>query len=263
MIVEFLGNSGSGKSTLIPILIRLLRDEGLMAMSMTEAIHDDMRKTYLGRIIGSLAPQAWQGPILWRVFSHVNSRLCTAKFALQNPRLMRYVIMSQLRRPIPWQHRRLILRLFFQMVGGYHFLKSRVQPNQILIFDEAFVHRVVHMFVSESEPIKPDQVLEYLKLLPRSDLVILVQSPLDVCLARIHARGLQVRLRDLEAPDIERFMMNAEQGVAIASKYLKEANWEIIEVENDGDLDVCTAELRRSLAEYFLPVGTSAVRQIC
>jgi thymidylate kinase len=254
MIFEFLGNSGSGKSTLIPILIRILQDEGLIAMSMTEAIHYYMRKTYLGRIIGFLAPQAWNGPILWRVFSHFNSRLCTARFALQNPRLMCYVIKSQLRRPIPRQHRRLILRLFFQMAGGYHFLKSRVQPDHILILDEAFVHRVVHMFASESEPIRPDQVLEYLKLLPRSDLVIMVQAPLEMCLARIHARGLQVRLRGLEARGVERFMMNAEQVVGIASQYLKEANWEIIEVENNGDLEVCSAELCRSLTQYFLTV---------
>ena len=163
MIVEFLGNSGAGKSTLIPILIQLLRDDGLTAISVTEAIHHYMRQTLLGRALCRLMPKSLQGPILWRVFSYVTRNLYIAKFTIRHPQFVRYVLSSQLGRQIPWRHRWLILLLFFQMAGEYHFLKSHSRPNEIIIFDEGFVHRAVHMFVSVPEQINPDQVIEYLK----------------------------------------------------------------------------------------------------
>ena len=251
MIVEFLGNSGAGKTTLIPILIQLLRDNGLVAMSVTEAIHHYMRKTVLGRALCRLTPMALQGPILWRVFSYGISKLYIAQFTIRHPQLARYVLSSQLGRQIPWRHRWLILRLFFQMTGEFFFLKSRSRPNEIIIFDEGFVHRVVQTFVSESERPDPDQVVEYLKLLPQSDSVILVKTPLDVCLARVRVRGLQVRLRGLSAQDVAQFMANAERAVNVASQYLRDTGRTIIEIANNDDLDKCAAELRHDVAPYL------------
>jgi thymidylate kinase len=251
MIIEFLGNSGAGKSTLIPAVAGLLRDDGLVAMPVTEAIHCYMRKTGVGRLVCFLAPRAWQGPILWRVFSYGLSRLHAARFTMQNLRLVRYVVTTQRRRPIPGQHRRLILRLFFRMIGSYHFLRSRVQPGEVLLIDEGFVHRVVHMFVSASERPAPDQVAAYLKLLPRSDLVVWVQAPLDVCQARISARGLQVRLRGLEAHEVVQFLENAQQVVSIAAQYLKGMGWDVVAVDNGGAPAAAAADLHRSLGQYL------------
>jgi ABC-type transporter Mla maintaining outer membrane lipid asymmetry ATPase subunit MlaF len=133
MIIEFLGNSGAGKTTLIPILVQFLRDDGLIAMPVTEAVHHYVRNTRLGQMIKFLIPQALQGPALWRAFSYIICPLHIAKFTAKHTRLVRYVAMSQLGRRIPWQHRRLILRLFFQMIGTYSFLKSQAQPAEILV----------------------------------------------------------------------------------------------------------------------------------
>jgi thymidylate kinase len=262
MMIEFLGNSGAGKSTLIPILKQLLRDDGLAAMSALEAIHHYMRKTYAGRLICLLAPRALQGPILWRFFSYFTSNLSAAVFALENPRLISYVVRSQLSRQIPWRHRRLILRLFFQMTGWYRFLKSRSKPGEVLLFDEGFVHRATHIFVSESECLDPDHIAAYLSLLPRSDLVVRIQAPLDTCLARVYARGLQIRLRNLEAPEIEQFMANAERVVDITAQYLENSGWETIKVKNDGDLEASATDLRQQLTRHF-PNPSNMASQTC
>ena len=250
MIVEFLGNSGAGKSTLVPASIQFWRDKGLTAMSVTEAIHHHMRRTVLGRVVCWLAPRAWQGPILWRVFSHTTAKLHSAAFALRHVQLTRHVLASQLRRKIPRQHRRLILRLFFNMAGQRHFFESRSRPGEIIVFDEGFVHRAVHLFVSESERPDPKRVLAYLELVPRSDLVILVQAPLKVCLERIYERGLQVRLRGLKAEEVARFVEHAEEVINIASQYINKAGWQVIEVENNSDAATCAAGLCRNLEGY-------------
>jgi len=256
MIIEFLGTSGVGKSTLIPVLIEFLRDDGLPAMTAIEAIHFYMRKTCVGRLVCCLMPPALQGPILWRVFSWFILKFSIAKFAMENPRLTSYVVESQLHRPIPRRHRWLILRLFFQMAGWYQFLKYRLQQNEALILDEGFVHRATHMFVSESEPLYAEQIVSYLKWIPRSDLVIWVQAPLDTCLARIHSRGIQARLRNLGTSDVTRLLANAEQVVSIAAQYLSDTGYNIIQVENNSDLTTSTGELRRQLSKRLAHLAT-------
>jgi len=250
VIAEFLGNSGAGKSTLLPILTQLLRDDEMVAMSVTEGIRHYTAKMHLGRAVCALAPQAWRGPLLWWSFFFLPYWLHMVQFARQQPRLVHYVIGLQLRRPIPWRFRWSILRLFFRMASEYHFLSSQARADEVVVFDEGFVHRAVQMFVSEAEQVRPEQIAEYLRLLPRSDLVILVKAAPATCLARIQFRGLQERLRNLTAQDIARFMTNMEQVISIVSQYLQGTGWPIVEVINDGDLSVSTAELQRKVAPY-------------
>jgi hypothetical protein len=112
--------------------------------------------------------------------------------------------------------------------------------------------------VSESERLDPDQIAVYLELLPRSDLVIWVRSPLDVCISRICARGLQVRLRGLAERDVARFMANAEQVVSIVSRHIRSAGWQVVEVKNSDDLATCVAELHRDVAQFLSPMTVAA-----
>lgn len=258
MIVEFVGNSGAGKSTLVPILTQALRDNELLAMSVPEAIRHYTAGVRPARALCALAPPAWRGAILWRFFFHLLSMPHLVQFAMQHPRLVRYVLGQQLRRPIPWRFRWLILRLFFYMASEYHFLSSQARASEIVVFDEGFVHRAVHMFVSEVEQVDPERVLEYLTLLPRSDLVILVQAAPATCLARIRARGLQVRLRNLTEQDIARFMANTAQVISIASQFLQDEGWPLVEVMNDGDLSGGTAELWHEVLPYVSQVADAA-----
>ncbi len=252
MIVEFLGNSGAGKSTLVSALIRLWRDDGVTVMSVTDAIHHYMRQTVVGRAVCSLAPDAWQGPILWRVFARTVARWHTAAFIAGHRELARYVWASQRRRPIPRRHRRLILRLFFNMAGQHHFFQAHRRPGEVIVFDEGFVHRAVHLFVSPAEQPDPGRIVAYLERIPRPDLLVLVQAPPDVCLARISARGLQVRLRGLDAEATARFVAHAGQVVDVAARYLVADGVEVVAVENIGDIETSVARLRRFLSNYPL-----------
>ena len=261
MIIEFMGTSGSGKSTLIPCLLRILRDDGLTAMPATEAIPHYMRKTRFGRLICALTPPSLQESVMRAFFDFPLSRFYVVKFAASRPQLASYVVNSQLRRHIPWRHKWLILRLFFEMASWYQFLQ-RQPSTEIVVFDEGFAHRVTHLFVSEVERPDNGRILAYLKLLPQSDLVIWVQAPVDTCLNRIHARGLQVRLRGRNEQDITRFMLCAEQVVDLSAHYLGEAGWHMAKVENQGDLFGCVAELRQAVLEY-VPQTNASGQIIC
>ena len=250
MIVEFLGNTGAGKSTLVSALIHFWCDEGVMAMSVTDAIHHYMRQTVVGRAVCRLAPPAWQGPILWRAFAHTTARWHTAAFVVEQRELARYVWASQRHRPIPRPHRRLILRLFFKMAGQYHFFQGRRRPGEVIVFDEGFAHRAVHLFASPTERPDPERVVAYLERIPRPDRVVLVQAPPAVCLARISARGLQARLRGLDAEAVARFVVHAGQVVDVVARHLAASGVELVVVENGGPLATSVAGLRRSLSKH-------------
>lgn len=247
MIIEFLGNTGSGKSTLIPVLLECLRADGRTAMSVTEAIHTYARKTWWGRVICCFVPQTWQGPVLWRVFGFFFSKVHIVRFSIRYPGLVRFVIRSQLERSIPWKHRHLILSMFFRMLGQYAFLTFWAYQRDILVIDEGFVHRAVHLFVSESERIEPARVIDYLELLPQSDVIVWVETPLDVCLERVYARGLQVRLRRLQSCQVSQFMENAEQVIDVAARYLQSAGRQVVRITNQGDLNLSRAELQEKI----------------
>jgi hypothetical protein len=129
-----------------------------------------------------------------------------------------------------------------------------MRPDEIIVFDEGFSHRVTHLYVSELEEPDPACIVEYLKLLPRIDLVILVKASLSTCVERIYTRGLTGRLSGKSRQDVNRFIASAEQVVNIASHYLKNTGREMIEIENSGDLKACAADLRNSLEKSSLCV---------
>lgn len=251
MIVESLGTTGSGKSTLIPILIRLLRGEGWQAMSATEGIHFYMRKTWVGRLVCFLLPPFLQGSILWRIFSYVYCGWHTVWFVIQHPRLMGYVTRLQFKRQIKWSHRLLILRLYVQMVGWSQFFRCHVLPGQVIFLDEGFVHRATHLFVSEEETPDPEQVNAYLQLLPSPDLVMWVRAPVDLCLSRVYARGVQVRLAHLNPSQARRFFLNSERVCQIVVEYTKKTGWSLIEMDNVNSPEVCAAKLCQAMIQHL------------
>jgi thymidylate kinase len=251
MIVEFLGSTGVGKSTLAPALVQAFRQEDATALSVTEGIHHYMTQTLLGRAVGVVVPQRLRHPIVWRSFVYVVRPWHVLEFAILRPRLVCHVLASQLRRPIPWHHKWLILRLFLGTTGEYQFLTSHARSDEVLIFDEGFVHRVLHMHVSEIESPDAVHIRQYLDLLPRPDVVVWVRAPLDACISRIVAKGLQSRLQRLSTEQIRRFVANAADVARIASLYLSEKNWTIVEIDNSGDRATAVADLQRKMAMHW------------
>ena len=247
MFIEFLGVPGSGKTTLTPVVAHHLRDRGLTAMTGTEAGRPFARRTLWGRMISTAIRQPdLQRSALWLtfVYASIPHRL---GFAVENYQFVRYTIKSQLGRPLPRQHLRLIRQHFARMMGDYQFLKRYMRPDEILIFDEGFLQRVIHLYVSDREEPDAASILRYLELAPQSALAVLVYVPLNTCLERIYARGLRGRLSGKSEEEVAQFVANAELAVQISAHYLQRMGWAIIEVDNAGDLDASQVSLCEQL----------------
>ncbi len=249
MIVEFISTPGAGKTTLLPTVADFLNERGYCARAVIDAARPLARRTVVGRAVGRLAPPAWQRALLWQTFYRY-SQANQARFIARNPELVGMVWRFQWRRPIAQADRRHVLRWFSHQTGVYEFLRRRAEPDEAILFDEGFIHRVVQLFASENEMPEPGAVAAYINRLPRPDLVIHPVAPREICERRVYGRGLWERFQVKSAEETSRFIASAERAVNLAVGLIKQQGWTVIEVDNSGDdPSIARAELWRALAQ--------------
>jgi thymidylate kinase len=251
MIVEFIGTPGAGKTTHIPTVIALLKEQGIQGRTVVEAARSYAQRTLPGQIIARLAPPSWRRPLLWQLFDLL-SALYRLIFFLKHPRLVRQVIISQRRRPAAARIKeRRVLYWFFRTAGYYEFLTRYTRPDEALIFDEGFIHRVVQLNVSTAEEPQAANIVAYANLLPRPDLVIFVQASPSVCQQRVCQRGLWDHFQMATASEVALFINRAHWVVNQAVACVRAAGWMVIEVDNDHrELSEVQDELRRKFGAF-------------
>lgn len=259
MIVEFIGTPGAGKTTLLPVVTDYFNQNGFDAYSVVDAARPFAERTIWAKGV-RLLPISWHRPILWQLFYHL-SKVSRFKFSLENPKLISMVYHYQHSRPISKPDRQHVLRWFFHHVGTYAFLKSHARPNEALIFDEGFIHRVVQHYASEAE--KPDfsHMRAYIDLLPQPDLVIYPVAARELCEQRVYNRGLWERFRQKSPPEVVQYMINAHKVVCEAVKHIKNRGWMVVEVDNNNGPETFAAvELVRKLSQLppFTPDSSTA-----
>ncbi len=252
MIIEFIGTPGSGKTTLMPVVMECLHEYGMRGFSVVEAARPCVRRTLLGKVVNRLTPAAWHERLLWQVFYH-SGTLCQLKFSAQHPRLMRHVIISQWGRPPAADvRRRRVLHWFFRLIGSYEFLTVHLRPDEVLVLDEGFLHRVVQMNASDVEEPDLARILAYVNLVPRPNLVIFSQALPETCEKRIYRRGLWEHFRHKSPAQISRYVANSHRVVNLTVDYIKSQGWTVIEIDNGGDdLTASRAELRSKLTKIM------------
>lgn len=250
MIIEFIGAPGSGKTTLLPTVIEVLNERGICARTVVEAARPYALRTLPGQAASRLAPASLRRAFLWQVFYHL-STLSRINFFLKHPRLIWQVFATQKRRPAgAGLRQRRVLYWFFHMAGYYEFLKAHVRPNEALIFDEGFIHRVVQLNASPVEEPQPNQIMSYIDLLPQPDLVVFTQAPATVCEKRIYNRGIWDHFSERSSAEVARFVANANQIVNLAVEHVKAKGWTVIEIDNgDNTPNASQAELRHKLRQ--------------
>jgi thymidylate kinase len=248
MIIEFIGTPGAGKTTLLPTVAEYFLERDLHAFTVVEAARPCAQRTWLGKIVTQVFPREWQPPLLWQLFCHLST--CHALlFSLAHPRLIYQVLSSQLQRPIPLEARHHALYWFFRLTGYSQFISQRARPDEVLLLDEGFVHRVVQMHASACEVPDAGRIAAYLDLVPRPDLVIAVHAPWEICLDRIYRRGLWKRYRTKGRAEVTRYVHNAHRVVNLAIDHMRSMGWALLELDNGGDDCLSTKEdLRYKLA---------------
>lgn len=254
MIIEFIGTPGVGKTTLLPTVVETLRERGVTAFTVVDAARQFTTRTLLGQAVYRLATSPTREAILWRVFLFL-SLLYRLRFIVRNPWLVVSVLGSQFRRPAKAYSRdRKVLHWFFRTIGDYEFLRSRTRPNEALLLDEGFVHRVVQFYGSAVEEPNPKRIARYVDLLPKPDYVIFVNAPAETCERRIYKRGIWERLQSKSKQEVTTFVANCGTCVKFAVEQICRNGWTVIAVDNSADAPTPASRALR-LALSLVPLN--------
>jgi hypothetical protein len=251
LIVEFIGTPGAGKTTCLPAVKEFFAAQGFQTWSVLEASRPFAQRTRFGQWVNSWAPASLKSLFLWQVF-YQSSKLRRMSFRSENKELINSILRFQRKRPISSTDRHHVLHWFINLTGQYHFLKEHAQDNDILIFDEGFVHRVVQLFASEVETLDEVRIQSYLSLIPVPDLIISPHASLETCFERVYRRGIWKRYKDRDLANVFRFMSNAHEAVSIALDYMRARGWPVIQVNNESLPPVEVAfQLKQQLTQQY------------
>lgn len=247
MIIEFVGPPGAGKSELVSITNMILSDLDLYAVSPYRARILCLKRVPLGRLIEIITPQKWQE----RVLSAVSRRLLMLHrlyFALLNQALVRHAVCLLFTSKLSFKEKRTILGYFLMDCSFYQFFKDRLRPDEALILSEGLVHRITSLYTSAQEEPQPHEILKYIRLLPQADLLICVNTAIDICVNRVISRGKYRRYLDEE---LIPYMRNCAKTIEIVLQGIKEQGWSCAVVNNNGKLDESAVVLHDILTKRF------------
>jgi hypothetical protein len=165
-------------------------------------------------------------------------------FAIQNKTLIWKVLGVAVRRRRPWRDKHSILSWFCRDASYYQFFQSRLRPDEALILDEGLVHRATSLYALAAE--EPDcfEIIDYTKLLPRSDLVIWIQASPDTCASRVATRGVNRRYL---GKDLAPYIAHSAMTIEMALQGIRNRGWETVEIKNNGQLEASATDLRTLL----------------
>jgi AAA domain len=231
-VVELVGTPGAGKTTLAVEIVELLRGEGVEAATIIDAARRHTERTRVGRMLVSGTPRRWRRPVLWLLFYVLG--LCNAvAFVREQPRLSVHVLES-----LRHSHMRLARRIhvafwFFQLGGRRRLLLTTARDREVLVVDDGFLHRSVHIFASEGEDPSVTEIAAYVDLLRAPQLVVRAVAERETCEERVRRRGVWRHSRNMTAGELSRYLANSDRAVGLAVRCARERGWIVAEVDND------------------------------
>jgi thymidylate kinase len=244
LIVELAGAPGSGKTSIAGAVEAGCRKAGLRPMWSGAKGRELALRTPFGRVAGRLIPPRLGGLLL-----RVQRFRSAISYLVLHPALAWMIARTQLRRPAGAMSReRGVVRWFAANVGVIRLFCRWGSAGEALLVEEGYAHRVVQLFTSPVEEADPGLVDRYFDLIPRPDLLVHVRADVASCVERVKARGVWERMERLSAGELEAFIHNAHAASELACEAARARGWNVIEVENTGDLGECLRAVTDAVA---------------
>jgi thymidylate kinase len=183
MLVEFTGCTGTGKTTLSERVIERLLEKGVDTVAVNYNKLSLDGKTYK-RIKHKTAYNAFMDvkALMWIVFSFRNNLelLKLSYDILQNYADSRLTAIN-------------LYRNICRRIGSYRYFRSEKFQDRLILVDEGSVHTIHNLFVHHNSVPGSEYLRRFSEIVPLPDLIVYVQSPLDVILERTVSRRDQPR----------------------------------------------------------------------
>jgi thymidylate kinase len=242
-VIELAGGPGAGKTTLLPLVVQALVGEGREPLEQALAGRKLAARTRPGRAVVRWTGGRNRDRALWLIYLAYATTLGIGLVA-SRPRLFASLA-QQLRRPqeamVSERH---VVRWFIRSAGTERLFHRFGSVNEVLVADEGYVHRVVQLFTSAVERADNRAVRKYLAHVPKPDLLVVVDAPVDIAWERVRSRGIWARMSGLDEAAVYAFVRNATEAVWLAGDFAREENWQVMRVDNSSDMEKLAFDLR-------------------
>ena len=214
---------GSGKSTLVPLLTAAVPD----AVELGDAVRSAVARTgsdrlsRLGARVGS--------DRLWDIaYARSTDRFSgLVRFTHQHPEFVGAVVQAQRERRDRDRDPEVVLEWLLNLMARFQLATER-PARQSIVIDEGFAQRGVALFAAGHSGEDRPGVERYVSAAPKPDVVIGIQTPLDVCAERLDRRGWSQRLSGADEEERRRFLGNCQEVVEQISDLLQNSGTQVI-----------------------------------
>ncbi len=145
-------------------------------------------------------------------------------FASCNVELFKYIFSVLTTSKVPTKHYRSILGAFSRTIIAYELgSSSRQIAGEVLLADEWFCHRFYTLFGNSCVVPSKDQLVDYIRLIPFSDIIVFIATSPEECIQRMIQRDrFPVLLAGLSLDDRKRRLEKSFNSINQLSFMLKE-----------------------------------------
>lgn len=232
-LVEFIGIPGSGKSTYQPFVKSYLRKRGQEAFDKRDLrVLHACGNSFLYEVIRSL-PSGLSSALLKLSTNKDKLRKSYAnQFSDRYSGLVNFV--EGLLESNSNSEHKLAVKWFQNAAYRYELGTQMLNGGAYLLMDEGFMHKVLTLFVAPNQPLSEGDIQTYLNLAPRPEMLLHIQTDLNIATDRMLKRGRTDRLANLNDQAIIDYMEKCQQATQIVLSFCQKTQVPVFEIDNSA-----------------------------
>lgn len=255
--IEFIGAPGAGKSTIHTELTS--RNEWLYGARERETVRRRFGATAGSefRFLYRLLPSRVRSAVEDACLRHRYLRSSFLEFVEQNPAFLRAVADVA----TPADRTYWLFSLCRYAAERYQLGTTTVGPDEVLCLDENFHHYGAHFMFETSPDPDPEDFADYFEMAPTPEVLVHVDAPSDICLARQREREEdgsalpQAEFAPDEFADLTEAQTKYREVCAQVAGYLAEET-AVVVVENTDSVEACVGDVAGELARLGIGPGS-------
>ncbi|MBU1908730.1 MAG: hypothetical protein KJ726_01630 [Verrucomicrobia bacterium] len=199
---------------------------------------------------------AWngvRGRLVGRFFKSARAESVELRsFIYSHTEFVELILAILVRRALPQWEKEHVLGRYFDSFAHFQIAHAVIGEGEAILTDPGLIQRGIALLGYGTAETNDQDLHEYMRLTPRPDLVISVQTPPAICLARMQARSFPKRLQDMSEREITESLNKCQTYLQIAKECLRQRGSALIEVENAGTLPLSIEKIRADLERVGL-----------